>query len=432
MNSMKIALLGFGTVGKSVYEILKGNAEWLSQKMPEAISVKHIVVRDLSKDRGVEASLLTTDVQKAVTDADVSIIVELMGDCPEALEGMRLALQNGKSVVTANKALVAKHGLELFELAKKNNCEILFEASVGGGIPVLRALREGLSANKIHSLMGIINGTSNFILSKMKSEGASFEAVLKEAQDLGFAEADPSADVEGHDAAHKLCILAMLCHGRVIDVNDVFVRGIHFIRPIDLEMAERFGYVIKPLGITKLHGDEFEARVHPTMIKKSRPLAHINGSLNAIYYEGDFSKEGMLTGHGAGGHPTASAVVSDIVELVRAQKANSGLEPTGFLPNALKPTKPKDPMQIQTRYYIRFSVKDEPKVLACLTSILGEHNISVQHLYQHGKNDHDEIPVIVFTHTCKEQDVRDALKKIDAKDFITETTKIIRIEDDEN
>ena len=224
----------------------------------------------------------------------------------------------------------------------------------------------------------------------------------------------------------------MLCHGRVIDVNDVFVRGIHFIRPIDLEMAERFGYVIKPLGITKLHGDEFEARVHPTMIKKSRPLAHINGSLNAIYYEGDFSKEGMLTGHGAGGHPTASAVVSDIVELVRAQKANSGLEPTGFLPNALKPTKPKDPMQIQTRYYIRFSVKDEPKVLACLTSILGEHNISVQHLYQHGKNDHDEIPVIVFTHTCKEQDVRDALKKIDAKDFITETTKIIRIEDDEN
>lgn len=429
---MNIALLGFGTVGKSVYDILNKNAAVLAQKMKAVPQVKKILVRDLSKDRGVDASLLTADLNDCVYDNDIDIVVELMGDCPEALEAMKVALKEGKSVVTANKALIARHGLELFELAQENNVQILFEASVGGGIPVLRALREGLAANRIHSLMGIINGTTNFILSKMKSEGAAFEDVLKEAQELGYAEADPTADVGGHDAAYKLCILAMLCHGKVLDVKDVFVKGIHYIRPLDLQMADQFGYVIKHLGVTKLHGDEFEARVHPTMIKKSNPLAHINGSLNAVAYDGDFSKEGMLTGHGAGGDPTASAVVGDIIELGRTQSNNSDLPASGFLFNELSKTKPKDINDLKTRYYIRLSVKDEPNVLAGITSVLGKNNISVQHLYQHGEQDHDVIPLIVFTHTCVEKDIRAALKEIDGKDFVTETTKIIRIEDDEN
>jgi len=427
-----IGLLGFGTVGRSVYDILNSNHEFICQKMKTDIAVKKICVRDLKKDRGdVDKSLFTSDYNSIVTDPDISIVVELMGDCPEALEAMKAALKNGNSIVTANKALVARHALELFSLARENNCEILFEASVAGGIPVLRALREGLSANNILSLHGIINGTSNFILTKMTEEGADFDSVLKEAQNLGFAEADPSADVDGDDAAYKLAILAMLCHGKVISVDDVFCKGIRYIKPLDIEMADRFGYVIKLLGITKITDGGFEARVHPTMVTKNNSIAHVSGAFNAIQYDGDFSGEGMMYGLGAGGGPTASAVVSDIIELNRNIQSHNeiNLEPAGFLPECLEETKPKDILDLKTCYYIRFSVLDKPQVLAKITTVLGEHSISIQHLYQHAEKEEKALPIIVFTHISCERDIRAALKEIDSLDFITQTSKIIRIEE---
>lgn len=427
-----IGLLGFGTVGRAVYNLLQENQEWFRRKMQSDIQVKSICVRDLKKDRGIDAQLLTTDYKSIAKDPEISIVVELMGDSPEALEAIKLALKQGNSVVTANKAIMARHGLELFQLARENHCEILFEASVAAAIPILRTLREGLAANRVSSLFGIINGTSNFILSKMTDDGAELEEVLKEAQDLGYAEADPSSDVEGHDAAYKLCILTMLCHGQFIDVNDIFCKGIMYLKALDIDMAERFGYQIKLLGITKQHQDGFEARVHPTMIPKNNPLAHVKGAFNAIQYQCDHAGEGMLYGLGAGGEPTASSVVADIFELdrnIRSQN-NINLEPSGFLSTELGLTKPKDILDLVTRYYIRFSVLDRPQVLAKITAILGQHKISIQHLYQHGEKEEDAIPIIVFTHMAKERSVRSALKEIDAMDFVTQMTKIIRIEDD--
>lgn len=431
-KTTQIGLLGFGTVGQKVYTLIDKNREFICQKMQTDILIKKICVRDLKKNRGgVDKNLFTTDYKAIATDPDISIVVELMGDNPQALEAIRLALKHGNSVVTANKALIARHALELFKLAKENGCEILFEASVAAGIPILRALREGLSANRILSLRGIINGTANFILTKMTEEGADFDTALAEAKRLGFAEADERSDVDGIDAAYKLAILAMICHGTVVTVEDIFCKGIRYIKPLDIEMAEKFGYVIKLLGICKMTDGLFEARVHPAMVSKHNPLSHINGVANAIQLCGDFVGEGMLTGLGAGGAPTASAVVADIIELNRnIQSRNEiNLEPTGFLPEFLKETKPADILDLQTCYYIRFSVLDKPHVLAHVTTILGKNNISVQHLYQHGEKEEQSIPIIVFTHVARERDVRAALKEIDSLDFVTQTTKIIRIEE---
>lgn len=430
-STLQIGLLGFGTVGTVVFDLLKKNKSLLKQKITSEISVKKICVKDLKKKRGVDKKYFTKSYKEIVSDSSIDIVVELMGDCPQALDAIKCALKNGKSVVTANKAILARHGVLLFELAKKHRCEILFEASVGGGIPILRALREGLAANRIDALHGIINGTSNFILSKMALEKCDFATVLKEAQKLGFAEANPSADIDGHDAAYKLCILAMLCHGRVIPVEDIFCRGIRFITPLDIEMADRFGYVIKHLGISKLHGDEVEARVHPTMIKKSDPLASVGGALNAIEYEGNYVGAGVLLGQGAGGNSTASAVVSDIMELARNIRSENKMtvEPTGFLPKFLKAAKPKDILTLKTLYYIRFSVLDKPNVLARITKVLGKYDISIKHLYQHGEKEARAVPVIVFTHESLEKNLRQALKEIDKMDFVQQTTKIIRIEE---
>ncbi|OVE81865.1 hypothetical protein BVY03_02505 [bacterium K02(2017)] len=427
-----IGMLGCGTVGQSVYQILNGNRDFFLRKMESDIRIKSICVRDLKKDRGIDAKLFTTDYKQVICDPEITIVVELMGDCPDALDAIRLALSRGNSVVTANKAIVARHALELFKLAEENNCELLFEASVAGGIPILRSIREGLAANHIQSLYGIINGTSNYILTKMTKENAEFDDVLSEAQKLGYAEADPASDIEGEDAAYKLSILAMLCHGKYIKVEDIFCKGISYIKPLDIKMAARFGYVIKLLGISKLQKDSFEARVHPTMIPTSNPLAHVHGAFNAIQYHADYAGEGMLYGLGAGGHPTASAVVSDLVELNRnIQSENEiNLAPSGFLPKTLEVTKPSDILKLKTCYYIRFSVLDRPNVLAKITAILGKNKISIQNLYQHGEKEDEAIPLIVFTHLTLENDIRLALKEIDDMDFITQMTKIIRIEDD--
>ncbi|MFH1357915.1 MAG: homoserine dehydrogenase [bacterium] len=427
----KIGLLGFGTVGREVFRILQEQKEYFARKMEYTIEVKSICVKDITKDRGIDKKYFTTDYESIAHDPEIDIIIELMGDCPEALEAIQLALQNKNSVVTANKAIMARHAKELFELAKVHDAEILFEASVAGAIPVLRSIREGLAANQIQSLYGIINGTANYILTKMTQEGADYADVLKEAQEKGYAEADPTADVMGHDAAYKLSILAMLCHGKIISVDDVFCRGIHYIKSLDIEMADKFGYVIKLLGITKVNGDHFEARVHPTMINKANPLAHVNGAYNAIEYKCNYAGDGMLYGLGAGGTPTAAAVVSDVIELVHSIRSENriNLQPSGFLSGSLVPAKPIDIQDLNSRYYVRFSVMDKPNVLSRITTVLGKNNISVQHLYQHGADKDQTIPLIIFTHDTLERDIRQALRDIDKMDFITQTTKIIRIEE---
>lgn len=431
LKKMNIGLLGLGTVGHSVWTIIRDNQKRIQQKTGCQVEIVHIAVKNLTKKRDVSQSLLTDQPLAVVENQNVDVIIELMGDCEEAYLAIKSALQKGKPVVTANKAILAKYGMELFALAEKHKTEILFEASVAGGIPILRTLREGITCNRILALKGIINGTANFILSEMSQKGLSFHEALKIAQDRGYAEANPASDVEGLDSAYKLMILVMLCHGRVIRQDQLFIKGIDYIKPIDIDMAKQFGYVIKLLGITKEDDSGFEARVHPTMILSSHPLAHVDGAHNAISYVGDYVGEGMQYGLGAGGDPTASAVVSDLIEVCRREKVGNTpfLSATGFATEHLKQEAPKDILQLNTQYYLRFSVKDEPHVLAQVTRILGEHHISIKHVFQQGSDDLSEIPLIVFTHQTQEKNVRQALKQIDQLDFVTQITKLIRIEE---
>lgn len=431
-DKITIGLLGFGNVGAAVYDLIRKNSDILAPKIPHPLVIKKIAVRDASKKRGADQSLFTTDWKSVATDPDVDIVIELMGDCPEALQAMTMALEGGKHVVTANKAMIARHGVTLFQLAKAKNSKILYEASVAGGIPILRALREGLPANRIETLRGIINGTSNYILSEMDARKLAFADVLKKAQELGYAEADPTSDVGGHDAAYKLCILIMLCHGVWIPVEKIYTEGITNVTALDIEMARQFDYTIKLMGITKANADHVEARVHPVMVPRDNPIAHVGGAFNAIQYRGDFVGLGMLYGQGAGGGPTASAVVSDILEICRSfeRDERTHSSPTGYSLNSVKKIDPLPMGEISCPYYLRFTVVDKPNVLAQLTTILGRHEISIQHLYQHGfSEERKEVPVIAFTHRAKEKDVRLAMESIDKLDSVTKASQLIRIEE---
>lgn len=432
-STINIGLLGYGNVGTMVYDLICKNAAVLQPKTVHPLDIKKIAVRDANKRRIADAGLFTTDIKSIVTDPEIDIVVELMGDCPEALEAMKLALSHGKHVVTANKAAIAKHGVELFGLAREKNLKILYEASVAGGIPILRAIREGLPANRIDWLRGIINGTSNYILSEMAEKNLPFESVLKKAQELGYAESDPASDVEGIDAAYKLCILIMLCYGVWVPVEKIYRQGITQISALDISMARQFDFAIKLMGITKSHGDDVEARVHPVMVPRSNPIAHVGGVFNAIQYHGDYVGVGMFYGRGAGGGPTASAVVSDILEVCRSLERDERTHssPTGFPLKSLKTVEPVPMGDLVCQYYLRFTVIDKPNVLAQLTAILGQHQISIQNLYQHGDSEErHEVPVIAFTHRAKEKDIRKALDAIDKLDSVTKPSLLIRIEED--
>jgi homoserine dehydrogenase len=430
-KTINIGLLGFGNVGAAVHELLQANAAGLSAKSGVSIHIKRVAVRDLKKQRTLDSSFLTSDVESIIDDSEITVVVELMGDCPEALNAMKRALSLGKSVVTANKAVIARHGKELFDLAAVHQCEIFFEASVAGGIPILRALREGLAGNRLTKLVGIINGTSNYILTEMCHKGTPFADVLKEAQRLGYAEADPTSDVEGFDAAFKLSILILLAYGKFISVDQIFRQGITQIMPLDFEMAQRFGYVVRLLGIAKADDDCIEARVHPTMIRQDNPLAHVEGPFNAILYDGDFVGEGMLYGRGAGGRPTASAIVADLIEACRNQvnKVPSSLSPIGFPLAGLVKVQPRAMSELHSDYYLRFMATDKPGVLARVTGLLGQHGISISSVYQHGHNEDEEVPIVVFTHKAKESAIQKSLSEIDKMDFITQKTQLIRIEE---
>lgn len=431
-DKVQIGILGFGNVGQSVYELLHQNKALIDSRIPVEICVKKIAVKNISKDRGLkDTSLLTDDVNEILNDSEIKIVVELIGDSEEAFDAIRTALKKGKAVVTANKAAIAKHGPELFHLARENKTSILFEASVGGGIPILKCLRESLNGNQIQSLRGIINGTSNYILSQMQDRGAGFSEVLKKAQELGYAETDPTSDVEGIDAAYKLSILIMLCHGVYIPFEKIYRQGISDISPIDFHMAESFDYSIKHMGITKKDGDKIEARVHPVMVPKAQPIAHVNGAFNAVEYYGNFVKEGMLTGHGAGGHPTASAVVGDIIETIYevTEKFVHPLTPTGFNLELLSDTEPKDMGDLECPFYLRVMAEDKPNVLSRVAAVLGNYNISIQHVYQQGFHDSNKVPVVVFTHKAKESSMQSAIQHINNIEEVLEDVQYIRIEE---
>jgi len=432
-SSIKVGLVGFGTVGRGVYEILERHSALLARRIGAPVEIKKIAVRDKSKRRGVKApaGLFTEDYREILRDPEIQVVVEVMGGTQEAKTLALAAIKAGKHLVTANKALLALHGREVFGAAKAAQVDICFEAAVGGGIPILRALREGFVANRILSLFGIVNGTCNFILSEMSEKGADFQATLKRAQELGYAEADPGFDIDGWDAAHKLAILVSIAYGVHVPVDKLFVEGIRRLSAFDLECAKRFGFEIKLLAIAKSQGVKIQARVHPTMIPAGSMLAAVRGVHNAISVEGDFVGEGMLYGAGAGGGPTASAVVGDIVEVARNLIAGVAytVPPLGLYADKVRDAAIEPIGSLKGPYYLRFQAMDRPGVLAKITSILGRHRISISSVYQNLAEEGRVVPIVVLTHEALERDVRAAVAKIDRLEVMKEKTLLIRVEE---
>jgi homoserine dehydrogenase len=436
MRTINIGLLGFGTVGTGVVKILQQNSGVIEKRLGAKLNLKWIADLDTERDRGVKVdkNILTKDANKVLNDPEVNIVIELIGGYEPAKSFILQALKNKKHVVTANKALLAKHGSEIFETASKNNVDLGFEASVGGGIPIIRAIKEGFTADNIQSVYGIVNGTCNYILSKMSDEGRPFNEVLKEAQSLGFAEANPSLDIDGIDSAHKVAILASLAFGVKVDFDKVYTEGISKITPIDINFAREFGYRIKLLAITKRSGNEIEVRVHPTMVKEDNPISKVNGVLNAIEVTGDAVGENMLIGRGAGDMPTGSAVVGDVIDISR-NILNSGVNrvsPLSFLPKYIEDAKIKSISNIVSEYYIRFSVLDKPGVLSKISGVLGNNSISIASVIQKGRGEKGGVPLVVMTHSAKEKDVQKALSEIDKLDVVLDKTVVIRVENGES
>jgi homoserine dehydrogenase len=435
MNEINIGLIGFGTVGSGVIKVLEENKDVLDARVGIPLRVKRIADLDIESDRGVavDRSVLTTDVRQILDDPDISIVLELMGGCDPARSFIVEALQRGKHVVTANKALLAEHGQEVFSAARAAGTDIAFEAAVAGGIPILRSLREGLVANRFEKVMAILNGTSNFILTAMhESPGVSFQEVLQQAQDLGYAEADPTLDVEGIDAAHKLVIMLRLTHGIRVSVGDIFVQGIRGIDPFDIRMAKEFSYKVKLLAIVITHGEDVEARLHPTMIPEHHPLARVDGVFNGIYLRGDMVGEQLFYGRGAGQECTASAVVGDVVELARNLLKGRAcrIPPLGYPENWKAAGGVMDMNRIFTNYYLRVQARDRPGVLSKISGIMSEHNISIHSVMQKGRDKSKTVPVVFLTHQAREADLREACRKIGELDEVQAVPTVLRIEDE--
>lgn len=433
MRKIGVGLLGFGTVGSGVVKILLENRQLIESRLGASLALKWIALRDLEKDRGVavDASLVTTDPEMVVNDPEVDIVVELIGGYDPAKTFILKAIENGKHVVTANKALLAAHGDEIFSAASRKGVEVGFEASVGGGIPLIRSIKEGLVANSIQGLYGILNGTANYILTKMTDQGEAFSDVLKEAQKLGYAEADPTFDIEGIDTAHKLTILLSIAYGIPIDFEAVYTEGISNVTPLDIKFIKEFGYRIKLLAISKDDGEAIEARVHPTLIPADAMLASVNEAYNALYIQGDAVGNVMLYGPGAGMMPTGSAVVSDLVDVARNILGGAvGRVPSmGYQPAEVKARRIKSIDELETEYYFRFSAEDKPGVLSKISGILGRHQISIKSVHQKGRDLVGAVPIVMITHEAKEAAVKEALSEIDQLDIAKDKTVLIRIED---
>jgi homoserine dehydrogenase len=431
-SEIRVGIIGFGTVGTGVARILLDNAALIRRRLGVPITLMGIADLDVTRDRGIRlpSDLLTTNAKDLLDDPRVDVIVELIGGYDAAKRVLLDAMAKKKQVVTANKALLAVHGEEIFEAASRYGVDIGFEASVGGGIPIVRALTEGLAADHIQSIYGIINGTSNYILSRMTSEGRRFEAVLEEAKRAGYAEADPTFDVAGTDSAHKLTIMVSLAYGTPVNFKEVYTEGITRLTPLDIAYAQEFGFTIKLLAIAKYSDGEIEARVHPTMVASSSQIAKVDGVYNAIQLVGNAVEDIVLYGRGAGSLPTGSAVVGDIIAIGRnlLKNATGRVPPASIQQDQRRPLRMRPMEEISSLYYLRFMVSDRPGVLSHIAGVLGKHGISISKVLQQGRKEGQTVPVVIMTHQAREREVRLALHEIDAMPFISEPTTLIRVE----
>ncbi|HSR37266.1 MAG TPA: homoserine dehydrogenase [Desulfurivibrionaceae bacterium] len=434
MREIRVGLIGFGTVGSGTAEVLHIQAERLRAKTGAAIRLVRVAdIRTESLPAHFAGVELTKDADRVLAADDIDIVVELIGGIEPAKSFILKAIAHGKHVVTANKALISQHGREIFEAAAAKNVEVGFEASVGGGIPVIKALKEGLVANRIDAILGIMNGTANYILNNMTDHGMAFADVLKDAQAKGFAEADPTYDVEGIDTAHKLVILMTMAYGSHVKLSDVSIEGISQIDPIDIEFAREFGYRIKLLAISKNHGDSVEARVHATMVPEKHMLANIGGAFNGIQFVGDMVGDVLLYGLGAGKMPTGSAVVADIVDIARniVNTAVNRVPALSWLPEKFQEVAITPMERIRGPYYFRITAQDKPGVLSKISGILGNHGISIESVIQKSREKKGTVPIVIRTYAAEESSVRKALAEIDALEVCAAKTVKIRIMDDE-
>ncbi len=432
MNSVNIGLIGAGTIGCGVYKTISENAEIIAKRTGIRLKLKKIADLDIKRKRPVKIprKLFTTDAQELINDESISIIIELIGGTTAARELVMQAIRSGKNVVTANKALLAHHGEEIFKEATANGVQVAFEASVGGGIPVIKALYESYAANNIVSIHGIMNGTCNYILHNMSEKKKKFEEMLLQAQREGYAEADPSFDIDGIDAAHKLSILIMLAYGFFPKLDDIYVEGIKNISPLDISFADELGYRIKLLAIAKLKDAGIEAGVYPALIRKNTQLADVKDAFNAIHIVGDMVGPTMLYGMGAGMLPTASAVVGDLVSIAKAVENKSQPTPPTLYSRTGGSKRLLGADHFTGRYYLRFQVEDKPGTLGKITTALGKCGISIESLIQktedgEGKN----VPIIIMTHEAKEKDLRKALRRIEQSTLSIADAIFIRIEE---
>ncbi len=438
-KAVGVGLIGFGTIGTGVVKVLQRNADVIERRLGFPLRLVRVADLDLERDRGVdlEGIRFDSDSDAVIEDPAVEIVIELIGGYDVAKRMILRAIEAGKHVVTANKALLALHGSELFDAARKRGVDVAFEASVGGGIPILRALREGLAANHIDSVYGIMNGTTNYVLTQMEATGEPFDAVVKRAQDLGYAEADPTFDLEGVDAAHKLTLLVAMAFGADLTYKEIATEGICGLAPVDFAAASEFGYRIKLLGIAKAHrgadgAERIEARVHPTLIPRSSLLASVDGAMNAVAVCGDAVGPTLFYGAGAGEMPTASAVVGDLIEVARdIRRGVAGrVAPLSYLPDELH-TKPILPLgEIVGRAYLRFSALDRPGALAHISGILADHEIGIEAVSQSGQGgDGESVPVLMQTDPVRESVLRAALEEIERLSDLSAPTRLIRIEE---
>ncbi|MEW6427898.1 MAG: homoserine dehydrogenase [Thermodesulfobacteriota bacterium] len=430
MRDIKVGLIGYGTVGSGLAQVLHDQQTRLAARTGFAIRLARIAdIHTAALPAYLAGTVLGRDAHDIINDPDIDIVVELIGGIEPARTFLLKAIAAGKHVVTANKALISQHGDEIFRAAAASGVEVGFEASVGGGIPCIKALKEGLVANRIDSLMGIMNGTANFILSSMTEKGLPFDQVLKEAQAKGYAEADPTYDIEGIDTAHKLAILMSIAYGMRIRLADIAVEGISRIKPLDIEFAREFGYRIKLLAISTNHGDSVEARVHPTMVPEGHMLASINGAYNGIYFTGDEVGDVMLYGYGAGKLPTGSAVAADVVDIARNINHGSiGRVPSlSHLPERITDLAITPMAELVCPYYFRFTTRDRPGVLSAISGILGKNGISIESVVQKRRHEQDAVPIVMLTYEAREEAVREALAEVDAMATTTAPTLKIRI-----
>lgn len=430
MKKVKIALLGLGNVGRGVWNILQMNGEEIMKRSGCQVEVAKILVRDPSKARAVKVpeELITTDFDEILNDDSIKIIVEVMGGIEPAKEFILKSLSKKKHIVTANKMLLATYGDELFKKADEEEVMLNYEASVAGGVPIIQAINESLTANKIENLYGIINGTTNFILSKMELEGSDFDDVLKEAQEKGYAEADPTSDIEGFDAQYKLAILSSLAFGTKVKIDDVYREGITKITSKDIRYAKDFGLVIKLLAIAKEIDGKLQLRVHPTMIPDTHPLANVHDSFNAVFIKGNAVDDLMFYGRGAGDLPTGSAVVADIVSILRSDVDTENRLPVEK--NNLWHKEIGEINDITSRYYIRTTVTDRPGVLGEITAIFGRHGVSLRSVIQRGRiKNEEEVGLVLVTHYTKEEQLQGAINEVKDMESVKEINNMIRIED---